>query len=111
MIYYGPQTRIARSTYEGVLGWGVQNTYLLGFRRRFVTLLSGPPDLNGEIFILRRRKKKNQLGGLGNKLQGAPASGNLGSFLATSTQSDAGILPFFPGFQDLQVISAFWGSG
>ncbi len=58
---------------RGVMGWGVQNTYLKGFRRRLIACLPEPPDVNGEIFILRRRKKKNQVGGPGNKLRMAIA--------------------------------------
>ena len=65
---------------RGVMGWGVQNTYLKGFRRRLIACLPYTYGCNGEISILRRRQKKNQLGGLGNKLQGAQASGHLGSF-------------------------------
>ena len=65
---------------RGVMGWGVQNTYLKGFRRRLIACLPYTYGCNGEISILRRRQKKDQLGGLGNKLQGAQASGHLGSF-------------------------------
>ena len=91
---------------RGVMGWGVQNTYLKGFRRRLMACLLRSRGSNGEIFILRRRKKKNQVGGPGNKLRMAAARASGG----TKTTGDADPLePFFTFWLPAQSVQKMGG--
>ena len=104
-INYGALTRIARHV-RGSTGGGVQNPYLSGIRRRSRACLPCPQDCNGEIYLVRRRRRKNQPPGPGTKLQAPQASGHLGSSWPRAPNVMPACCPFFQdlgGFQGWRV--------
>ena len=72
-----------------VRGWGdargdPQKQHLSGFGRRLTPCLPGKLCSNGEIYLLRRRGRRNQAGGLRIRLRMAMARAHLAPFLTTS---------------------------
>ena len=85
-INYGMQTRNARPGVRGDARGDPQNPYLSGFGRRLTPCLPCHECSNGEIYLLRRRGRKNQAGGLRIRLRMAMARAHLAPFLTTSTR-------------------------
>ncbi len=85
-INFGARTRNARPGVRGDARGDPQNPYLSGFGRRLTACLPGPEGSSGEIYLLRRRGRKNQAGGLRIRLRMAMARAHLAPFLTTSTR-------------------------